>query len=224
MRAVACALALAAAPAAAGSVGLVVDGAAFAAPATSLKELRFRGVVKQRFDFSCGSAAVATLLTYHYGRPTTEAVAFQSMWETGDRARIREAGFSLLDMKLYLESIGLVADGFKVSLDEVARVGLPVIALIETRGYRHFVVVKGLREGAVLTGDPAVGLLSTPRAAFEKSWNGIVLAIRDEGALARASFNRSSEWPAGRSAPLGLALSRDSLASFTALLPGPNDF
>ena len=221
--AAALALALAAVPAAAGSAGLVVDGAVFSAPVASLKELRFRGVVKQRFDFSCGSAAVATLLSYHYGRPTSEAEAFQRMWEKGDRARIQEAGFSLLDMKLYLESIGLAADGFKVRLEEIARVGLPVIGLIETRGYKHFVVVKGLRDGKVLVGDPALGLAAMPRAAFEASWNGIVLAIRDDSAVARATFNRQDGWPATLSAPLGAALPRGSLASFTALLPGPND-
>ena len=218
------AIAAAAVPAGAGSIGLVVDGGAFAAPAKSLKELRFRGVVKQRFDFSCGSAALATLLTYHYGRPTSETAAFLRMWENGEQERIREAGFSLLDMKLYLDSIGLAADGFKVSLDDIARVGLPVIALIETRGYKHFVVVKGLRENAVLVGDPALGLTATPRATFEASWNGIVLAIRDGPAAARASFNSPNAWPANPAAPLGVALARESLASFTVLLPGPNDF
>lgn len=218
------ALAVSAAPAAAGSVGLVVDGVALSAPAASMKERRFREVVKQRFDFSCGSAALATLLTYHYGRPTSETTAFLRMWEKGDQAQIRKAGFSLLDMKLYLDSIGLAADGFKVGLDDVARVGLPVIALIETRGYKHFVVVKGLHEGAVLVGDPALGLTAMPRASFEASWNGIVLAIRDDAAAARASFNSPHAWPASPAAPLGVALARESLASFTVLLPGPNDF
>ena len=33
-------------------------------PSQSFAELRFRDVVRQKYDFSCGSAAVATLLTY----------------------------------------------------------------------------------------------------------------------------------------------------------------
>jgi uncharacterized protein len=217
-------LALVPGAAGAGSVGLIVDGVAMAAPAASLKERRFREVVRQRYDFSCGSAALATLLTYHYGRPTTEAEAFQRMWDRGDRESIRREGFSLLDMKLYLDSIGLAADGFQVPLDEVARVGLPVIALIETRGYKHFVVVKGLRADAVLVGDPSTGLVTMPRAAFERSWNGILLAVRNPDPAARASFNRPEGWRSTSPAPLRLALPRDSLAGFTALLPGPNDF
>ncbi len=33
----------------------------------SVKEARFTTTQRQQFDFSCGSAAVATLLTHHYG-------------------------------------------------------------------------------------------------------------------------------------------------------------
>ncbi len=39
---------------------------------TSLKEARFRNTIRQKYDFSCGSAAVATLLTYQYGYPVNE--------------------------------------------------------------------------------------------------------------------------------------------------------
>ena len=32
----------------------------------SIKEARLAGIVRQQHDFSCGAAAVATLLTYHW--------------------------------------------------------------------------------------------------------------------------------------------------------------
>jgi hypothetical protein len=35
----------------------------------SMKERKFEQVVRQQYDFSCGSAALATLLTYHYENP-----------------------------------------------------------------------------------------------------------------------------------------------------------
>ena len=37
----------------------------FAAQAMSVKEARFTRTLRQQFDFSCGSAAVATLLRFH---------------------------------------------------------------------------------------------------------------------------------------------------------------
>lgn len=45
---------------------------------TSIKEARFKDVIKQQFDFSCGSAALATLLTYHYDFAVTEMEIFDS--------------------------------------------------------------------------------------------------------------------------------------------------
>src|SRR3546814_17093066 len=57
-------------------------------------DIPFRSVIRQRYDFSCGSAALATLLTYHYGAPTSEAMPFRAMWEKGDREAIRKVGFS----------------------------------------------------------------------------------------------------------------------------------
>ena len=45
--------------------------------------------------------------------------------------------------------------------------GLPAIVLLNDRGYRHFVVVKGLRDGRVLLGDLARGTRAMSRARFE---------------------------------------------------------
>lgn len=207
----------------AGDAALTVAGASLHVPLQSFVERRFHGVVRQRYDFSCGSAALATLLTHHYDRPTSEEAAFRVMWERGDQAEIRRLGFSLLDMKGYLESLGIGADGFEVTLDQIAEVGVPVITLIETSGYKHFVVVKGIRDGQVLLGDPARGVAVMPRATFEPMWNGIIFAIRDGAPTARQGFNRDQDWPARPPAPFGTALDRQSLASFTVLLRGPND-
>ena len=44
----------------------------FALRLVSFRERRFVSTIRQRYDFSCGSAAIATLLTHHYARPTTE--------------------------------------------------------------------------------------------------------------------------------------------------------
>ena len=94
------ALAVPLVPALAGSIELrVPHGGGYSVPVTSLKEARFRATVRQQYDFSCGSAAVATLLTYQYGMPVDEAEVFEHMYATGDQARIRAEGFSLLDMR-----------------------------------------------------------------------------------------------------------------------------
>ena len=170
-------------------------------PVVSVAEQRFTGIIRQRYDFSCGSAALATLLRYHYDLKVGEEDAFRGMWAAGDRAQIRRLGFSLLDMKRWLASRGLAADGYKVSLDQIASTGVPGIALIAIKQYRHFVVVKGVRDGEVLLGDPSAGVTVVPRAQFQHAWNGIYFVIAQPGAT--PVFNSGAQWAAYTRAPLG---------------------
>ena len=114
-------------------------GGSFNVPVVSLKEARFKTVIKQQYDFSCGSAALATLLKFHYDTDTDEQSVFKAMYDVGDQAKIKKLGFSLLDMKKFLQSIDLKADGFKLTLEKLRQVGVPAIALVETSGYKHFV-------------------------------------------------------------------------------------
>lgn len=168
----------------------------------SVEDMRFAGIVRQRFDFSCGSAALATLLRYHYGFDVREDNAFRGMWARGDRLQIRRLGFSLLDMKSWLSSRGLRADGYKVSLDDIARTQLPGIALISVRNYRHFVVVKGVRANEVLIGDPSTGLTVMARKDFVAVWNGVYFILNDEQPVGKSHFNKSREWIAFARSPV----------------------
>jgi uncharacterized protein len=168
----------------------------------SWRDIPFRSVVRQQHDYSCGSAALATLLTYHYGRKTTETEVFQAMYARGDQAKIRKVGFSMLDMKHYLAAHGLKANGYRLTLDEVAAAKAPVIALISLGAYRHFVVIKGVDRERVLIGDPALGLKSAPRPVFEKMWNGVALAVETPPDRAAPRFNAAAEWSPWAAAPL----------------------
>lgn len=155
---------------------------------------RFRNVVRQRRDFSCGSAALATLLTYHYRLPMDEGVIIRNMMQMGDRAKIEKEGFSLLDMKAYLATIGLTANGYKEPLDKLTSVGIPGIALINMRGYLHFVVIQGVTKDKVLIADPSLGSRIMKRKEFEGMWNNILFVITDRMDLARGTFNTVAAW------------------------------
>lgn len=216
--------ALLATPAQAGTLFLHNGGGPLSVPVRSLTELRFHNVVRQQYDFSCGSAALATLLAYHYDEPTTEQAVFQAMFETGNREKIRRYGFSLLDMKTYLESKGYQAEGYRVTLDDIARVKAPGIALLNLQGYRHFVVVKGIRGNQVLIGDPAKGLSSVSRQEFEAGWNGILFAIRHAPRRAGGNFDLDAEWAALPAPPIANGIDRSGLSNFTLSLPRPGDF
>src|SRR5581483_8610397 len=144
---------------------------------TTWRDIPFRSVVRQQYDFSCGSAAVATLLSYQFHRPTSEQDVFKVMWNAGDQQLIRKVGFSMFDMKSYLSSLGYDADGYRLSLDRLAELKTPAIALIQIGRYKHFVVIKGVHADRVLVGDPALGLLTIDRSKFQSIWNGLVFVI-----------------------------------------------
>ncbi len=177
--------------------------------------------MRQQYDFSCGSASVATLLTYHLERPTTEKDAFVAMYEIGDKEKIQREGFSLYEMKLYLESLGYRADGFRVSLDRLQEIGIPAIVLITWKNYKHFVVVKGVRDNHVLIGDPARGLKVMPRDEFMTAWaDGIVFAVHNVDFIAKRHFNDEGEWKGRPRAPLASGVGRSGIGTINILLPG----
>ena len=200
-------------PAHASDIQLFVGGASPRINVVSMAERKFTTVVKQQYDFSCGSAALATLLTHHYGRDTSETDAFRAMWEVGDKDSIRELGFSLLEMKRYLESTGLKADGFVLTLERIEEIGVPGIALVDVRGYKHFVVIKGITDEVVLIGDPSAGVISLPRNVFEQRWDGTVLFIRSDVTRGKANFNKIDDWRLAPSAPHDRARDDEPLQS-----------
>jgi len=179
----------------------------------SFEDEKFITTIKQEYDFSCGSAALATLLTYTYHIPATESSVFASMYLNGDRQVIQQSGFSLLDMKDYLSRQGIPSGGFRAPLDKLARVGIPAIVLINEHGYKHFVVLRGVRDGRVLLSDPAIGLRTVSVSQFNRQWSGIFFIILANIPTARAGFNDGQDWSGEPGAPFDLSRFMVNLAT-----------
>jgi predicted double-glycine peptidase len=193
-------------------------------PVTSIQGRKFLSVIRQQYDFSCGSAALATLLSYQYGDPQDEAAIFRGMWANGDRAQIRRLGFSLLDMKRYLQDRGMDGDGYRVSLEQIAKTGLPGIGLITTNGYRHFVTIKGVAGDRVLVGDPSLGLRTMTRDEFLEMWNGVYFVVDHKKKAQFVAFNAASDWSLIPTARYSLAAEPMSLQALGLLRPGFGEF
>ena len=191
-------------------------------PVTSLKDIKFQRTTRQQYDYSCGAAAVSTLLSHHYGTPTPEQDVFQEMYEKGDKTKIHKEGFSLLDMQRFLAARGFRADGFKLPIEKLIAEKLPAIVLITDRGFNHFVVVKGFEDGRILIGDPSTGNRVVSMERFQEIWRNKILFVihsHKEG----IAFNNPADWRGAPRAPLGTGMHQDQLS---ASLPkfGPGDF
>ncbi|OBT16010.1 bacteriocin resistance protein [Vibrio sp. UCD-FRSSP16_10] len=196
----------------------------YSIPVKSYKENVFGDVYLQQYDFSCGSAALASLLHFHYQRPLKEQQIFDVMYEQGDKEIINKSGFSLLDMKNYLGSIGLNADGFRIDLKTIRELGVPGITLINFDGYMHFVVIKGITDNKVILGDPSRGTLVISIEDFAPYYQGLVLLVRNEANIGREGFIQDENYSLYQSSPLDTGISRESLGVFSITLPVSGDY
>jgi predicted double-glycine peptidase len=143
----------------------------------SMREARFVNVVRQQADFSCGAAAIATILRFAYGEDVSEASVLAGMFSVANPDVVRQRGFSMLDMKQYALQIGMQANGYRVNVDALYNLTVPGIALINMGGYQHFVVVKKATPRLVYVADPALGNRRLSGDDFQHQWNHIIFVL-----------------------------------------------
>lgn len=85
-----------------------------------LVEQRFRNIVRQAYDYSCGSAALTTVLEHYLGRRFEERQVMEGLLHYGESERIVERrGFSMLDFKRLVTALGYPAGGFKAEIEDL---------------------------------------------------------------------------------------------------------
>ncbi len=165
-----------------------------------LSEKAFQGIVKQQYDYSCGSAALTTLLNGLQGTKLTEKEVLDGMVKFGETDKIiARRSFSLLDMKRYVNALGFDSGGFKASIDDIIQVGHAVIVPIDYAGSKHFVVVKAIVDGRVFVADPSAGNISFTVDRFKAVWDNNTL------------FKVTPSMTTGGSGTNALAMSDDDL-------------
>lgn len=141
------------------------------------RALRDAGVVRQERDFSCGLAALATLLTHYFDYPASESdlLARLGLPDAGEftdtrtegaiapaerarRQRLQERGVSLALLADLARQYGLRAQGVSIRPGALSRLSVPAIAYIEPGGEPHFTLIRGVdRHGNVQVADPSWG-------------------------------------------------------------------
>jgi predicted double-glycine peptidase len=144
-------------------------------PVESLLEMRRENVVVQKWELSCGAAALATLLKYQHGEAVSETDIAKELIKreqyTADPSRLRaQQGFSLLDLKRFVNHRGFEGIGYGQLTLEALIDRAPAIVPIRTNGYNHFVVFRGVMGNRVLLADPAWGNRTMRTDQFESMW------------------------------------------------------
>ncbi|WCM18894.1 C39 family peptidase [Paraburkholderia bryophila] len=178
----------------------------------SMKDIRYSHIVNQQFDYSCGAAALATLLKFGYGIDIPETELIRRMMVFSTPEVVVKNGFSMLDMKKFVETIGMRGRGFRVTVDALQHLQIPVMVLMNIDGYEHFVIVKHAEQGRIFIADPALGNRIVLQEDFAKTWNGLVFAVLGKPFREDSPLLQDNE-------SLALKLRANALANGTAATP-----
>jgi uncharacterized protein len=144
-------------------------------PVRSLIEMRHENVVIQSWDLSCGAAALATLLRSEFGDNVTEKEIAHGLMrrseyiEHPEIVQVRE-GFSLLDLKRYVQTRGFKGKGLgQLDFNDLIE-NAPIMVPVNALGYNHFVVFRGIKGNRVLLADPAWGNRTMTIEKFQRMW------------------------------------------------------
>lgn len=171
-------------------------------PVKSLLEMRRDRVVVQKWDLSCGAAALATILNYQHSDLVAEReiarVLMQRREYLADPLRVRvQQGFSLLDLKRYVDRRGYEGIGYgRLTLQDLIEQA-PILVPLSLHGYNHFVVFRGRRGDRVLIADPAWGNRTLQVERFEEAW----IDSPEIGKVGFVVVRREGSTPPNRLAP-----------------------
>jgi predicted double-glycine peptidase len=139
------------------------------------ESLRFAYSAEQGFDTSCGLTALACLMDRYWGVRSDEVSLARDF--LAERFVGGDFTVSFADMTAILKAKGFSCRAFQMNFGQfekaVARYA-PVIVHYD-RPEGHFALVLAVRNGSVLTADPAEGTISREQAAFESRWSGNVM-------------------------------------------------
>ena len=158
----------------------------------SYQQRRYATVVRQVMEFSCGSASLATLLTYFLATPTTEAdviTILRQRYATEEAWRQKqESGFSFEDMIFAADRLGFAAQAGRIDMAELPRIAGPVIVHLDKGEWQHFSVLRAARDGFFYMADPIHGQVTMMEYEFRREFTGAVLAVwrRGEGLASRS--------------------------------------
>jgi predicted double-glycine peptidase len=139
-------------------------------------------VIGQTNYYTCGPAAVATLLTYYYGQQTAESEILELSEKAmkGSGKSPEEKGVTALALRQALADKGIQARGMRLTLTSLAdyfrKGGLPVVLHV-TKPQMHYVLGVGMVGDWVILADPSWGRRIQPLGALvnEQGFSGVTL-------------------------------------------------
>lgn len=149
----------------------------------SWREIKLQNVVMQRRDYSCGAAALATLLRYHWEDPVTEDDVLRAVLKILTIEELKERiqnGLSLTDLRRTAVQMGYLSTIGRLEFEKLKESKIPLIVGIVVEDFDHFVVFRGTDGVWVYLADPARGNVRVPVDEFTSQWqqNAVLVVVK----------------------------------------------
>ncbi len=139
----------------------------------SYQSLQRRNIVMQQQDYSCGAAALATVLRFYWGDDVGEKevllrlVKLLTPEEFADRVK---NGLAISDLRRAAVEMGYVSTTLELTYAKLVESKIPLIIPIAPQGYDHFVVFRGAYGEWVYLADPIRGNIRLTQQEFLGQW------------------------------------------------------
>jgi predicted double-glycine peptidase len=151
----------------------------------SWKELHEKNIVMQKRDFSCGAAALATVLQHYWGDPVTESRILEQFDDIFTPAEVQERiknGLTITDLRRAAVKLGYQSSIGTLRYEQLQESKVPLVVGITVGEFKHFVVYRGTDGYYVYLADPARGNIRVPASDFVKQWQkNAVLVVAKKG-------------------------------------------
>jgi predicted double-glycine peptidase len=153
---------------------------------TSWKELEEQNIIMQAYEYSCGAASLATLMTYYFNENISEKNILNKitkMFSREDYKKIKNEGLSLLELEKISASLGYQYASVRLKPKALFQLSGPVIVFLKSDEFKHFLVLRGVVGNRVFLSDPSRGNIRMSIPEFLDEWYGetFILGKQDYG-------------------------------------------
>lgn len=144
-------------------------------PVKSWIEIKNHNLVRQEYDYSCGSASIGTVLKYFFNdnvseREVLDFVLKKKGVDKPDKSKLegKDLTLSFYDLKEFAEGRNYKVFGLALDMETLKKLKVPAIVFVNIRRKEHFTVYKGMDERFVYLADPSFGNIKVTHWKFQE--------------------------------------------------------
>lgn len=144
-------------------------------PVKSWIEIKNHNLVRQEYDYSCGSASIGTVLKYFFNDNVSEQEVLDFVLEKKgvdkpDKGKLegKDLTLSFYDLKEFAEGRDYKVLGLALNMETLKKLKIPAIVFVNIRRKEHFTVYKGMDERFVYLADPSFGNIKVTHWKFQE--------------------------------------------------------